>query len=82
MQLRCMESCEALVEFRCATLVGSIGKALETVTFLDFLQPWESAAAVGNAVVNVVLCWIYDAKKIAIERFSIPGLCFKNLNHC
>ena len=78
MQLRCMESCEVLAEFRCATLVGSVGKALETVTFLEFLQSWESAAAVGNAVVNAVLCWIYDDKKIAIERFSIPGLCFKD----
>ena len=77
MQLRCMESCEALVEFRCATLVGSIGKSPESVTFLDFLHPWESAAAVGNAVVNAVLCWIYDGKKIAIERFSIPGLVLK-----
>ena len=26
-------------------------------------QPWESAAAFGNAVVNAVLCWFYDGKK-------------------
>ena len=27
-------------------------------------QPWESVVAVGNAVVNAVLCGIYDSKKL------------------
>ena len=27
-------------------------------------QPWELVAAFGNAVVNAVLCWFYDAKKM------------------
>ena len=26
-------------------------------------QPWESAVAFGNAVVNTILCWFYDGKK-------------------
>ena len=34
-------------------------------------QPWESVAAVGNTVVNAVLCGIYNDKKIAVERFSM-----------
>ena len=35
------------------------------------MQPWELAAAVGNAVINVVLCGICDCKKIAVVRFSM-----------
>ena len=34
-------------------------------------QTWKSAAAVGNAVVNAVLCGIYGDKKIAVVRFSM-----------
>ena len=34
-------------------------------------QQWESAAAVDNAVVNAVLCGIYDGKKNAVVRFSM-----------
>ena len=26
-------------------------------------QPWESAAAFGNAVANAILGWFYDGKK-------------------
>ena len=78
MQLRCTGSCEALVGFRCNRLVESTGEAPETKRFLWFLQPWESAAAVGNAVVNAfvnaALCGIYDGKKIAVVRFSMSGL--------
>ena len=33
-------------------------------------QPWESAAAVSNAV----LCEIYDDKKIAVVRFSMSAV--------
>ena len=62
--------------------MGSTGEASETITFLGFLQPWESAATVGNAIINAVLCGIYDGKKIAIERFSMPGIYFNNLSHC
>ena len=32
------------------------------------LQPWESAAVFGNAVVNAVLCWFYDGKKNAVVK--------------
>ena len=32
------------------------------------IQPWESAAAFGNVVVNVVLCWFYDSKKNAVIK--------------
>ena len=35
------------------------------------IQSWESAATVGNAVVNAVVCGIYNGKKIAIVRFSM-----------
>ena len=31
-------------------------------------QPWELAAAFGNAVVNAVLCWFYDGKKNAVVK--------------
>ena len=34
-------------------------------------QPWESRVAVGNAVVNVVLCGIYDNEKTDVLSFSI-----------
>ena len=30
----------------------------------DKTQPWESAAAFGNAVINAVQCWFYDGKKM------------------
>ena len=39
--------------------------------FFAPFQPWEFTAAVGNAVVNAVICGIYDDKKIAVVRFSI-----------
>ena len=29
-----------------------------------FVQPWEKAAAFGNAVVNAVLCWFSDCKNM------------------
>ena len=54
-----MESCKALIRFRCTILVGSTGKALKTITFLGFSQPWKLAAAVGNAIINAVLYGIY-----------------------
>ena len=54
MQFKCNGSCETLVGFRCRTLVGYTGEAPETITFLVFLQPWELAAAVGNAFVNAL----------------------------
>ena len=38
---------------------------------VTYIQPLESAAAVGNAVVNTVLCGIYDGKKIAVVKFSV-----------
>ena len=38
---------------------------------LTFTQPCKSATAVGNAVVNAILCGIYDGKKIAMVRFSM-----------
>ena len=31
-------------------------------------QPWEFAAAFGNAVVNAVLYWFYDGKKNAVVK--------------
>ena len=31
-------------------------------------QPWESAAAFGNVVVNAVLCWFYNGKKNAAKK--------------
>ena len=35
------------------------------------VQSWESTAAAGNAVINVMLSGIYDNKKIAVIRFSM-----------
>ena len=35
------------------------------------MQPWESTAAVGNAIVNAILWGIYDGKKIVAARFSM-----------
>ena len=32
----------------------------------EYDQPWESAAAFGNAVVNAVVCWFYDGKKMPL----------------
>ena len=32
------------------------------------IQPWESAAAFGNAVVNAVLCWFWVGKKNAVVK--------------
>ena len=34
-------------------------------------QPWEPAAAFGNAVVNAVLCWFFDGKKNAVVKVFI-----------
>ena len=31
-------------------------------------QPWKSAAAFGNTVVNAVLCWFYDDKNNAVVK--------------
>ena len=39
-----------------------------TKCLTEYLQPWESAAAFGNAVVNAVLCWFYDGEKNAVVR--------------
>ena len=36
-----------------------------------FRQSWESVAAVDNAVVNAILCGIYNSKKIAVVMFSV-----------
>ena len=44
---------------------------LQTQRFEYLLQPWESAAAVDNAIVNAVLCGIYDDKKNVVVRFSM-----------
>ena len=48
-------------------------------------QPWESAAAFGNAVVNAVLCWFYDGKKnknCCGKGFHMCGLSFQVLQCC
>ena len=39
---------------------------LTSQIFLKFLpvQPWESAVAFGNVIVNAVLGWFYDGKKM------------------
>ena len=47
----------------------------------DFPTYWilhtamESATAVGNVVLNAVLCGIYDGKKIAVISFSMSVVC-------
>ena len=32
------------------------------------IQPWELAAAFGNAIVNAVRHWFYDGKKNAVVK--------------
>ena len=36
-----------------------------------YKQPWESVAAVGNAIINAILCGISNNKKIVAVRFSM-----------
>ena len=36
MQIECTGSCEALIGFRCETLIGSIDEAPDTITFYGF----------------------------------------------
>ena len=38
---------------------------------LVLVQPLELVVAVGNAIVNAVLCGIYNRKKITVIRFSL-----------
>ena len=38
---------------------------------LVLVQPLELVVAVGNAIVNAVLCGIYNRKKINVIRFSL-----------
>ena len=41
-------------------------------------QPWELAAAFGNAVVNAVLCWFYDGKiKAVVTVFTYMIFLFR-----
>ena len=75
--IRCTGSCgEALVGFRYTKLVGSTGEIPETITFEGILQPWESAAVVGNAVVNAIVYGIYGGKKIAVVTFPMSCIYF------
>ena len=72
--------------------VKCIFKLIPNSTFLNMcfndyvqvlFQPWESAAAFGNAVVNAVLCWFYDSKKKCRRKgFHICGLSFQVLQRC
>ena len=39
---------------------------LDSLYSLPIEQPWESAVSFGNAVVNAVLCWFYDSKKMLL----------------
>ena len=42
------------------------------------IQPWELAAAFGNAIVNAVLHWFYDGKKNAVVKvFTYAVLLFR-----
>ena len=34
----------------------------------SLLQPWESAAAFGNAIANATLCWFYESKENAVVK--------------
>ena len=49
-----------------------LGRYYGMLQYKLIMQSWESAAAVGNAVVNAVLCGICGGKKkIAVIRFSM-----------
>ena len=45
----------------------------------DQLQPWELVAAFGNAIVNAILCWFYNARKCRCKGFLIRDLSFQVL---
>ena len=50
--------------------------------FSNQKQPWELAAAFGNAVVNAVLFWFYDSKQCCRKGFHRCGLSFQVLQYC
>ena len=49
-----------------------------TITVME-VQPWESAAAFGNAIVNAVLCWFNDSKKknVVVKIFTYAVFLFR-----
>ena len=56
------------MQFPCKTVKRGVSILSRNSTGV---QSWESTAAAGNAVINVMLSGIYDNKKIAVIRFSM-----------